>query len=288
MKHERSVIHFAAVLILLVSAVLFFVKSEYILATQSPVNSILQQLSDQTNSLDLREIVNLTDPKNESKYEEFRPALPTLLYIPSIYISAQESVDLPLTQPETILYDLVEFTTVPDFPSLEQFISEVRDGQAGLIRGVYVSGLLALPVIQQPNGDAAFVSDEDGILTEFQNATKHGVIGIMAHNHLSGRLFYELNVGDEIVIIYGDSQLRSFQVTNLNTYQRLERNNIRSDFIDQSNGDKLTSSQVFQRYYRGQERVTLQTCLENDDVLNWGLIFIEAMPETEDQNEPLG
>lgn len=159
---------------------------------------------------------------------------------------------------------------------LMDFVAQVYDGDAGTIRGVYIQDVFALPVIQQPSGDIAFVSDEDQMITEFQSAAQSGVTGLLAHNYLSGALFYNIELSDEVFIVYGNGTIRRYMVNQISQYQRLERSNLRSSFVDLNTSETLTSDQVFSRYYRGAHRVTFQTCLARSGYSNWGLQFTQA------------
>jgi hypothetical protein len=164
-------------------------------------------------------------------------------------------------------------------PEFQRFIEKVADGQDDMIRGVYVSGMLALPVIQQPEGEWAFVSEEQGVVTEFQSAAKNKVIGLLAHNFLSGALFLKLKEGTEVRIVYGNKTVKYYVIEGIFRYQKLTPNNPQSDLIDLSTGDKVTTEAVFNRYYRGKDHVTFQTCLEASGLSNWGLVFTVAVPE---------
>jgi hypothetical protein len=159
---------------------------------------------------------------------------------------------------------------------LMEFVAQVYNGEANTVRGIYIQNVLALPIIQQPQGNIAFVSDDDETITEFQSASMNGVTGLLAHNYLSGALFYNIQQGDEIFIVYGNGTLRRYHVNQISQYQRLERSNLRSNFVDLSSSENLTSDQVFTRYYRGVHRVTLQTCLARNGFSNWGLQFTQA------------
>jgi hypothetical protein len=159
---------------------------------------------------------------------------------------------------------------------LMDFLSQVYNGQANTIRGVYIKDAFALPIIQQPEGNIAFVSDQDNTITEFQSATMNGVTGLLAHNYLSGALFYNIQSGDEIFIVYGNGTIRRYIVNEISQYQRLERSNLRSNFVELKNNEILSSDQVFSRYYRGAHRVTFQTCLAQNGFSNWGLQFTQA------------
>jgi hypothetical protein len=161
-------------------------------------------------------------------------------------------------------------------PELISFVAHVYNGEARTVRGVYVPGIMALPVIQQPSGDIAFVSNDDNTITQFQSAAVNGVTGLLAHNYLSGASFYNLQMDQEIFIVYGDGTVRRYIVDKISQYQRLERSNLRSNFVDLSDNSALSSDQVFSRYYRGTHRVTFQTCLAGRGFSNWGLQFAQA------------
>jgi hypothetical protein len=168
------------------------------------------------------------------------------------------------------------YTGAPD--ELLLFINDVQNGESDTIRGVFVENIFALPIIQQPEGDISFVSPDNHIITEFRSATAYGVTGLLAHNYLSGDLFYKLETGQEITIVFGDGKIRRYQIEGYSQFQRVEPSNLRSRFIDLSNEDDLTSDQVFDRFYRGSHRVTFQTCLARYGVSNWGLTFFTALP----------
>lgn len=158
------------------------------------------------------------------------------------------------------------------------FVKSVSDGQASAVRGIYVEDVFELPVIQQPVSNAAFVSEQKNVVTQFQSASEYGVTGLLAHNFLSGLKFYNLQIGQIIRIVYGDSSIRSYQITELVQYQKLSPSNLRSDLIDLSTGEQVTSETVFTRVYRGKHHLTLQTCLERNGISNWGLSFWIATP----------
>jgi hypothetical protein len=163
-------------------------------------------------------------------------------------------------------------------PDLLGFIAEVFDGQADVVRGVYVEGVFSLPVFQQPEGDVAYVSSRMGEITEFQSAARNNVTGLLAHNYLSGDLFYNLELGHEVIIVYGNGTLRRYQVVDFQQFERLDRVDLRSSFVELSSGQTLTSDEVFSRFYRGEHKVTFQTCLKRNGISNWGLQFTIATP----------
>src|SRR5215211_6783529 len=61
-------------------------------------------------------------------------------------------------------------------PSFADFSQSVRNGEADMLRGVYVPDVLALPIIQQPKDYPYYVSNHDGEVTQFSMATQYGNI----------------------------------------------------------------------------------------------------------------
>lgn len=195
---------------------------------------------------------------------------------------ADSAPALPVTD-----YDLLPFlrrarvepTPTPVMSAeLRSFIGQVADGTPDVVRGVYVEGVLALPVIEQPEGQSGFVSREMGVITQFRSAAQRGVTGLLAHNYLSGMEFYNLEVGQEVVIVYGDGSLRRYRIISERAFQKLVPSSSKSDYIDLETGEQLTTSQVFNKYYSGDHHVTFQTCLQNRGLSNWGLTFWVAVP----------
>lgn len=182
-----------------------------------------------------------------------------------------EDAEAPVVEPENEVYPAAS-------AQLLGFIEQVVNGEAAVVRGVYVEGVFALPVVQQPQGEVAFVSSAGDTITEFQSAAAFGVTGLLAHNYLSGKLYYFLEEGHEVIIVYGDGKIRRYQIEGIYQFERLEPSNMRSRFVDLSDNRTLTSDQVFDRFYRGEHRVTFQTCLERYGISNWGLTFVVAEP----------
>jgi hypothetical protein len=144
---------------------------------------------------------------------------------------------------------------------------------------VYVEGLFALKVVTQPAGDVGYVSTDPGTTTLFQ-LTDPSVTGLLAHNVLDGAKFLDLKPGQIIRLIYGDGSIRSYQVEGMREFQRLDRSNLQSDFIETQTNTQMTSQQVFDWFYTGSPHLTLQTCVAKDGLLDWGVRFIVAFPIT--------
>jgi hypothetical protein len=141
--------------------------------------------------------------------------------------------------------------------------------------------VLALPIIQQPVGSPGYVSGNDGEITQFGMAANFGNIGLLAHNHLSGKSFAQLAIGQEVRLVYGDGKTESFIITEVLSYQALQPSSPYSSFRNLSKDETLTAEQMFKRVYRGDRHVTFQTCIESDGNASWGRLFVIAVPKTQ-------
>ncbi len=164
-------------------------------------------------------------------------------------------------------------------PELLEFSRRVVNGQPGSLCGLYVAGILALRVVQQPTDDPGYISSEDGTATEFQRADLFDAVGLLAHNTLAGRDFFKISEGQELTLIYGDGRAKYFHVSEIADYQRLTLADLRSDFLALDSSRKQTADQVFARFYQQAHRLTLQTCLRRGDITDWGVHFIVADPD---------
>jgi hypothetical protein len=169
-------------------------------------------------------------------------------------------------------------------PVLMDFSNSVQNGQAGVLRGVYTEDVLALPVVQQPAGSPGFVSGYDGLVTQFGMAAQFGTIGLLAHNHLAGRSFSGLEVGQTVRLVYGDGRIERFIVTEVLEYQALQPTSPYSSFRDLASEEVLSAQQMFQRVYQGEHHLTFQTCIDAEGNPSWGRLFVIAEPDTEHYN----
>jgi len=166
-------------------------------------------------------------------------------------------------------------------PSFTDFSKTVQNGQADVLRGAYVSNVLALPIVQQPSGNAGYVSNNTGEATQFRMASQFGNVGLLAHNHLSGKSFSQLAVGQEVRLVYGDGRVEYFVVKEVLKYQALQPNSPYSSFRNLDKDETLTAEQMFKRVYFGDRHLTFQTCIEAEENLSWGRLFVIAVPKTE-------
>lgn len=145
--------------------------------------------------------------------------------------------------------------------------------------GVYVPGVMALPVVQQPGNQAGFVSTQNDTLTQFRMATKYSSYGFLAHNRLSGSLFPYMQLNQEVVLVMGDGSLRYFRISTIQQFQALTPDSPYSKFVDLASPDKtLTAADLFYSTYGVSNQVIFQTCIEKDNLESWGRLFITAVP----------
>lgn len=165
-----------------------------------------------------------------------------------------------------------------EIPPLDGFILEVMNGEADVLRGVYVSGLLANSVILQPDDNPAYVSSRKDTLTQFGLASKYGSTGLLAHNYLAGKSFSLLQKGQLIHLIYGDGRIETFVITEFMRFQALTPDSIASNFVDLDNGKLVSASNLFSQAYSRPGDVILQTCIYAEGNNSWGRLFIVAEP----------
>jgi hypothetical protein len=168
------------------------------------------------------------------------------------------------------------WTSRGQFPSLNKFVAGVENGQTNTVRGVYIPGFFALPVVQQPSGNTGFVSAKPESVTQFQLAARYNVLGFLAHNYLSGKEFFRLIEGLQVVVVKGDGSIDRYRITAIDEYQKVTPGSNWSQYIDLETGERLTTYQVFGQYYQGDHHLTFQTCLARDGIETWGLRFVVA------------
>ena len=162
----------------------------------------------------------------------------------------------------------------PSLPDLATFAGSVANGEASVLRGVYVDGLFALRIVQQ--ADDYFISPRAGYATQFGAAKPYGVTGLLAHNFLSGQEFFKLRPGQHIALIYGDGRSETYAVSGVHRFQAMTPESQKSAFVDLGTGKRLDAQSVFNRFYTTSGRLVFQTCIAADDELSWGRLFIVA------------
>lgn len=164
-------------------------------------------------------------------------------------------------------------------PRLDIFARSVQNGRTESVAGVYIPQIMAYPVVQQPAGQAGYVSTRDQDITQFSLAQKYNTVGLLAHNYLAGESFFNLQPAQEVVLVYGDGSQKHYRISNVEMFQALTPNSPYSNFIELNNPDVLLSTlEVFNRIYAKGGRLVFQTCIKKGNELSWGRIFITALP----------
>lgn len=200
-------------------------------------------------------------------------ATAALLLVSSVISAAP--IDLPATG--TVFIDNTRSRTRAQI-SLQEFIDDIKDGNAKQIKGLYAEDAFSLRVIQQPSGKSGFVSPVEGIATQFGMAAVNNVTGMLAHNFSAGQFFFDLALDDEIDVVYGDGTIKGYRVSAISKYRALQPNSSASDFIDLYTGEKSSATALFKQMYTGKHHLTLQTCIQVGEEDSWGRLFVIAQP----------
>jgi hypothetical protein len=163
-------------------------------------------------------------------------------------------------------------------PRLADFIGSVRNDRANVLVGVYAPGVLALPIVPQPAENPAYVSSQYGQVTQFSLAWEFGSIGLLAHNTHSGAEFFQLKVGQEVILVYGDGRTSHFRVREMASFQALSPRSPYSNFIDLTSGATMNAADLFLKVYAQPGKLVFQTCIEANGITSWGRLFIIAEP----------
>ncbi len=185
---------------------------------------------------------------------------------------------LSTVQADTVISGSASSTTSA-LQSLQTFARSVENGRSSQLVGIYAPDVMAFSVVQQPSGNASFVSTRTSVLTQFAAASRYGSTGILAHNTLAGANFYNLKTGDIVSAIYGDGTIDLYRIDQIQKYQALDPYSPYSNFVDLSNpGVQISSTDLFYRTYGLGNVLVLQTCLAKDGNDSWGRTFVIASP----------
>jgi hypothetical protein len=169
-----------------------------------------------------------------------------------------------------IFSDGVDGIFSPDiFPSLEEFIERVSDGEAQKVVGIYIKEKLAFPVIQQPPGYKDFVSQWT-VATQFRLGA-FGLkddTGLLLDAKFVPNSLYDVSNGDLEALVYGDGRVETYKVTNIHRFLALSPEDPHSQFRELDGQDisgKLYSADmVFRQMYTDSnslnDKLTIQVC----------------------------
>ena len=163
-------------------------------------------------------------------------------------------------------------------PNLASFTAQTLNGNFNQVTGIYSTGHFALPVVQQPAENAAYIATSPDTATQFSLANQYGSLGFLAHNNLAGSLFFNLTQGSIVTVIYGDGHYRYFIVDEIRHFQAVSPNNPYSNFIDLEQGNSLSVSDLFYQTYGVAGQAVFQTCINKNGVDSWGRLFVIAHP----------
>jgi hypothetical protein len=196
-----------------------------------------------------------------------------------------ETASIMLTLFLTPVTALAQKHAEKSIPTFSTFVESIQDGKAGVLEGVYVPRVFALPVVQQPVGNPGYVSQSPDVITQFGMAAEVGNVGLLAHNTLAGKEFTNLSLGNEIRLVYGDGKVEYFVVTQMLRYQALQPYSPYSEFRDLETSQTITAEALFRKVYRGDRHVTFQVCIAADGIDAWGRLFIIAQPKPQPFSE---
>jgi hypothetical protein len=211
--------------------------------------------------------------KIRSPHTRFTLILCTISVMLSSLAFAGFSGAIPVTSTQLSVSSLDKKNALPD---MQTFIFSVTNGQSDIATGVYVPGILAMKIVQQPKDNPAFVSTVPATLTQFAMASSYLTVGLLAHNFLAGAQFSDMKLDQEIILVYGDGSLKNYRVSDIQSYQALSPNNPYSNFINTDSDKTLSSEEVFKQVYAKGNQLVFQTCIQKGNEDSWGRLFIIA------------
>jgi hypothetical protein len=155
---------------------------------------------------------------------------------------------------------------------------EMQGDSAGRVTGLFVEGVFAVSVVDQPDGQPGYVSTVSEAATYFSAAADFGSLGFLAHNYLAGAHFFDIQVGQVVTLIYGENRLVTYRVNQIRRFQATSPTSPYSSFVDLDRGGVLTYSELFYQTYGVSGQLVLQTCIAAEGDPSWGRLFILATP----------
>jgi len=146
------------------------------------------------------------------------------------------------------------------------------------VRSVYLEGIKFLRIENQPSGKPTQVSVHDDMVTNFSQAERYGSLGLIAHNYLAGRYFFQLKRGDLVHVMDGKGNAKAYQIIDIRRFRALKPNDPYTLLEDLNGGEIYTAEEVFKQVYMGKPHLVLQTCLSVGGNNEWGRYFLVANP----------
>jgi hypothetical protein len=203
----------------------------------------------------------------------------TALVFATLALSTSAYADSPTLAPSGFGSSASSNAGAIQLPPLSNFIASLPRGNAQQASGVYVPSVFAYKVVQQPGGMATYISITRNTVTQFALAAQYGTVGLLAHDYLSGALFFNLAVGQEVDVVSGNGTVRSYRVSQIRHFQALNPYDPYSSFIDMDNrGAQLSSTDLFLQMYGGGNKVVFMTCIYANGSPAGGRLFVIATP----------
>ena len=164
-------------------------------------------------------------------------------------------------------------------PSLPDFRKTLPSNGSDRIVGVYVTGKLALRVLEQPVNQPGYVTPQADAVSQFRLAQGYGTVGLLAHNTLAGGVFSRLVPGDQVVLLSGNGGERLFTIQGIRRLQALSPWSQTSVFREVGPQAAILSTRtVFSQVYGGGYPLVFQTCIAEGGNPSWGRLFVLAAP----------
>lgn len=157
-----------------------------------------------------------------------------------------------------------------------QAVKTANEGSSSVAR-VTVADVFDFPVVQQPSGNAGYISTRSNTLTQFGMASQYGSLGILAHNYLAGKYFGKLYSGTSVTVTFSDGSTKNYTVSSVLSYQALSPESAYSNFVNVNDpSTTLSSTDLFMQTYGNNGALVLQTCIAKNGNSSWGRLFIIA------------
>jgi hypothetical protein len=244
-----------------------FIHSKMIVATSVTTGTRLNSAPSKSVAIAVADLIDEVAPAEVAVAEEIAPAAAETIGNEVVASNPGETTPAGV---ETVAVS----APVSTVSGLAAFAAKVTNGNGGQITGLYSENLFALSVVQQ-SGDASYVSTAGNTTTQFSMASG---LGFLAHNYLSGSLFFYLYGGAPITVVYGDGHTQSYRVSQIRKFQALSPDSPYSDFVDLASGSTLSATDLFYATYGVGGQLVLQTCIAANGNSSWGRLFVIATP----------